>query len=98
MDNVESEKYQGAKDEDDDKCLVLFHERQATYFHTLAIQQFSKGESSLEFLLKELEIRQQLPPDAELAECYKLIGMDQNSRGEYSLAVESYKSAMQTLQ
>ena len=98
--NVESEECQAASDEDTHKrrLLALPRERQATYYHTLAIRQFSKGESCLEFLLKELEIRQQLPQDAKLAECYKVIGMEHNSRAEYSLAVESYKSAMHTLQ
>ena len=77
---------------------VLPRERQATHYHTLAIRQFSKGESSLEFLLKELEIRQQLPPDAKLAECYKFIGDVHYLKEEYSSAVESYKSAVQTLE
>ena len=97
--NVESEGYQGVEDEDtrERRRPVLPRERQATYYHTLAVRQFSKGESSLEFFLKELEIRQQLPPDAKLADCYKSIGLEQDSREEYSSAVESYKSAVQTL-
>ena len=97
---VESEEYQATRDDDTRKRrrLVLPRERQATRYHTLFVRQFSKGESSLEFLLKELEIRQQLPLDAKLAECYKCIGEEQESSGEYASAVDSYKSAVQTLQ
>ena len=98
--NVEREEYQCAKDEDagERRRLILAHERQATYCHTLYVQQFGMGKSSLEFLLKELKIRQQLPPDAKLVECYKRIGLEQYSRGEYSSAVNSFKSALQTLE
>ena len=93
----ESDKYQGNKDEDTHKHLVLLRERIAAYYHTLAVLQFSKGESSLQFFLKELKMRQQLPVDAKLAECYKNVGEEQNSRGEYASAVQSYKSAIRIL-
>ena len=96
--NAEIEKYQGSKDEDDQRRVTLARERQATYFHTFAVGQFGKGESSLEYSLKELEIRRQLPPDAKLAECYRVIAAEQYSTGEYASAFESFKSALQTLQ
>ena len=95
--NAEIEKYQGSKDEEDQRRATLARERQATYFHTFAVGQFGKGESSLEYVLKELEIRRQLPLDAKLAECYRLIAVEQYLTGEYASAVESYKSALQTL-
>ena len=96
--NAEIEKYQCSKDEEDQRRVTFARERQATYFHTFALGQFGKGESSLEYLLKELEIRRQLPLDAKLAECYRLIAVEQYLTGEYASAVESYKSALQTLQ
>ena len=96
--NAEIEKYQGSKDEEDQRRVTLAHERQATYYHTFAVGKFGTGESSLEYWLKELEIRRQLPPDAKLAECYRVIAGEQYSTGEYASAVESYKSALQTLQ
>ena len=96
--NAEIEKYQGSKDEDDQRRVMLARERKATYYHTFAVGQFGKGESSREYVLKELEIRRQLPPDAKLAECYRVIAEEQYLTGEYASAVQSYKSALQTLQ
>ena len=94
--NAESKECQGAK-EDTQKRLTLPRKRKAAYYHTLSVRQFSKGECSLNFLLKELKIRQQLPVDVKLAECYKLVGEEQNSRGEYASAVDSYESAIRIL-
>lgn len=99
VENMEDERYKNAKDVDEtQERLLLLHERLAIYYHTIAVQRFGKGESVLEFFLKELEIRQLFPPDAKLVECYRCVGREQNSRQQYRSALESYKSALQTLQ
>ena len=93
---AESESYHGTKDEDPQKRLL--RQRQARNYHTLAVRQYSNGESILESSSKELEIRQQLPLDGELAGYYRLIGVEQTSRGKYASAVQSHKSALEILQ
>ncbi len=99
VENVGDGRYRKGKNvEDTQKQLTLHLERLATYYHTIAVQRFGKGESVLEFFLKELEIRQQLPVDPKLAECYNFVGKEQNSRGEYASALKSYKSALQAFQ
>ncbi|CAB3996059.1 Nephrocystin-3 [Paramuricea clavata] len=99
VENMEDERYKNAKDVDEtQERLLSLHERLAAYYHTIAVQRFGKGESVLEFFLKELEIRQQLPLDGKLAECYRCVGREQNSRQQYRSALESYKCALQTLQ
>lgn len=90
------EKSKLSKDEDPQERLA--RQRQARRYSIIALQQFGKGESSLESSLQELEIRKTLQPDAELAQCHRRIGMEQNSRGKYAEAVNSYMSALQTLQ
>ena len=96
---IEGERYRNAEDvENARKQLKLHDERLATCYHTIAVQRFGNGESAVELFLKELEIRQQLPPDAKLAECYRCIGKEQDSKGEYTSALEAYTSALKTLQ
>ena len=91
-------KYQDTKDEDEKRHLALLLEREAEYYHALAVAQLGKGQPSHEFLLKELEIRRHFPLDAKLAQCYKFIGMDQKFRREYASAVESFKASLQTFE
>ena len=98
VENVEGRRIENIKDEEDARNRLFRLEREATYYHTLAVQRFGKGESILEFVLKELKIRQQLPQDSKLAECCKLVGNEQNSKRQYVSAVDSYKSALQILQ
>ena len=93
--------FAGNKDEvlnDEDGDQALTPERQATRYLTLAVNQCGNGESSYELYLKELEIRQNMPRDSKLADCYKHIGIEQRSRGQYNLAVESHMSALQVFQ
>ena len=89
-------KYEVLNDENGDQALI--DERKATRYHTLAVNQCWNGESTYELYLKELEIRQKLPLNSKLADCYKHIGIEQRSRRQYSSAVESYMFALQVFQ
>ena len=89
-------KYEVLNDEDGDQALTF--EREATRYHTLAVNQCGDGESSYELYLKELEIRKKLPPNSKLADCYKHIGIEQRRRRQYSSAVDSHMFARQVFQ
>ena len=98
LESPESKRFENPREvTDHERHRLCVLGRLAAFYHSIAVQRFGNGESVMGFILKELQVRRQLPVDAKLAECYRYVGNEQYVRHEYESALESYKCALKIL-